>query len=412
MNGVFRFLLLATLVVILAGVDTALSAEGLLPVPAVIVSLAMILVAVGFGLVAARNRPALVTSRVVLLEVVLVFAVLQAPTIIGMLLIEFVPDLLINLGPLAIYNCIICVLILLGCLLLADERALRRLAIVCMVVYILSVAFDIVSGGLLSVLVARPAGFMRNPNDGAFTIVALLIMALRWRQPTMRDVPLLLFAFAGVVPTLSRSGLLVWLFVTLSYFGAIMLVGHRWRLIMLVVLGVGVVGVGAALNEDVSASIVSNADSARRLTDIAELASGNTRSTVDDPRVLLFRHYLDLAGERPLLGYGPSFAVSGFGTPEAGQDDQGPHNAFLARYVDTGVIGLACLLAFFLYWLAFFLQHRSPAGLMYVVFLAFTGLFSHDLIDRKALLGILMVLGAQALLHRRSVSATEASISP
>ncbi|HEV8331076.1 MAG TPA: O-antigen ligase family protein [Steroidobacteraceae bacterium] len=403
MNGVFRFLLQSTLVVILTGVDTMLSAEGLLPLPAVLLSLALLLIAVGYGLTAARNQRVPRGFQLTLLEILLVFAVLYAPTIIGMLLIAFVPDLLINLGPLAIYNSIVCVLVMLGCLLLGEERVLTRLAVICLVVYVLSVAFDLVSGGLLSVLVARPAGFMRNPNDGAFTIAALLIASLRWRQPTLRDLPLLAFAFAGIIPTLSRSGLLAWLLVTLSYFTAIVLAGHRWRLLLLLVLGLGAGGLAVALNEGLATTAIRNADSARRLTEIGELASGNTRSAVDDPRVLLFRHYLDLAAERPLLGYGPSFAVSGFGTPEAGQDDQGPHNAFLARYVDTGVIGLACLLLFFLFWLAFFFQYRSPAGLMYVVFLAFTGLFSHDLIDRKALLGILMVLGAQALLRQRSL---------
>jgi O-antigen ligase len=258
-----------------------------------------------------------------------------------------------------------------------------------------------VSGGLLSVLVARPAGFMRNPNDGAFTIGALLVASLRWRQPTLRDLPLIAIALAGIVPTLSRSGLLAWLFVTLMYFGAVILVGPRWRLLLVLVPAVGALAIGAVLNDDLAATAVRNADSARRISEIGDLASGDTRTASDDPRILLFLHYVDLAAEQPLLGYGPSFAVSGYGTPEAGQDDQGPHNTFLARYVDTGMLGLACLLAFFLYWLAFFLQHRSPAGVMYVVFLAFTALFAHDVIDRKSLLGILMVLGAQALLYRQ-----------
>jgi len=87
---------------------------------------------------------------------------------------------------------------------------------------------------------------------------------------------------------------------------------------------------------------------------LAALLRGDTATVTADPRVKLISGYIDLISDRPFLGYG-----TGFVTSRAWQDD-GPHNMYLALWVENGVVGLSAYVMLLNCVLLLFPPARGP----------------------------------------------------
>jgi O-antigen ligase len=115
------------------------------------------------------------------------------------------------------------------------------------------------------------------------------------------------------------------------------------------------------------------------LGQLSQILKGNISDSFGSNRVYVWRKSLPMAMEHPIFGVGPdcfewqfnsqfyeeSFAINGYGFEE-------PHNEYIQFLVDTGVLGLAAMLAFFalILWAA---RRKLDKPIAIAVFFAMIG---------------------------------------
>lgn len=260
---------------------------------------------------------------------------------------------------------------------------------------ITSILIDARYPGTFSFLDTRAAGFGVNPNCGAALTVMLLIGVLDWRKPSLSIVNGLwtMLAFVGVFMTMSRSGILLLGIVGMLYVRQCV---RRQGLGALIIVG------GLAFS--CAGYAVIAGDFARRVLPLLEangsranLFSGqfDAMDTTDDSRVQFALAHLEMAMERPVLGWGTGLSYVG---------EEGSHNMFLSRWVENGIPGL---LAYLLLILAVFRigwVHDSWECITMAIFLAALSFFSHNLLEDKSVLIMLATCAGRAILNSRERS--------
>jgi O-antigen ligase len=227
--------------------------------------------------------------------------------------------------------------------------------------------------GSFSVLQSRAAGLGENPNVGALTAVLLLASCLSWdrRSASWVDGFALLLTGVSVFLTQSRGGVLSLILVAGAY-----LYSRAWRTsILLPVVAASALGTLVLI-----ASVAGGP--------MSDILSGEGRSGLvvrgdeayDDSaqeRLRAVTDSIELIAQHPLLGWGNGHTMS---------IRIGPHNMFLSRWLDNGILGLLT----YCWWLATIVvlswKARNTEALILTLVVVLHSFLSHNLLDDRTVL--------------------------
>lgn len=230
------------------------------------------------------------------------------------------------------------------------------------------------------------SGLAQNPNGGAFVALLLMVCALDWEKPTFkwRDILVIALAFTAIILTASRSGILAGGIVGLVYlvrtWGAIRAAAKIKATSIFVFFMILLV---SASNFFVESGPVFDDESSKvsRLLDMdAEILRFGDSASLE--RLDAVDRSLRIISERIALGMGTGYVYS---------MPVGPHNMYLARWVDNGVIGLLSYLwlisaAFVVNW-----RNRNMEGMVIAFVVLFFGFFSHNVLEDRTILLLLAI---------------------
>ncbi len=248
-----------------------------------------------------------------------------------------------------------------------------------------------------------PAGLAQNPNSGAIVTILILAVVLDWRKRETSAVDLMILAVAlsAVFVTGSRSGLL-----TAAAVGMFYLYRVRWSLIRFRTLaGLSLVVILAGLGLWVSRFDLLNSfqafvASSRKLNELFDPTSGirtlSDKSSLN--RIAAIDMSLPWIAKSPFIGMGTGFSY---------EMAVGPHNMYLARWVDNGILGLAAYLWFLAAAIWVNRKHKNLEGVVIASIMVMYGLFSHNILEERTFLLLLAISTA-----RGAVFAAHPSIRP
>ena len=261
----------------------------------------------------------------------------------------------------------------------AHRRAVFRwYLLVALAVTIGSVLADVANPGTFSMVGDRAAGFARNPNGAGFLLISLCCGVLSFERVRPSDLAVLAMTTAAVVATLSRGAVGLLAFLVTCY--VVSIVRHaRHR-------GIGTIaGYLAAFGSLVAVTVVAvNMMLGQRMfTQASRVAMLLGRERVVGPResrVQLLQYAWDLVRDSPFLGYGSGFtATTGLG----------PHNIYIARWLDNGLIGVVCFVWLLAAMGVTFWKRRYTTGLVFTGVVVVEGFFSHNLMEERAFIVVL-----------------------
>lgn len=324
---------------------------------------------------------------------------LLLPLLIGMLWLDFTPTALNDVLIAAFAEVFLFPLTFVLSVFLVPEGWLRRMAQFAFVIYCLSVLADVLTrGSVFSVISDRPAGFAANPNSGAAQLALLAVMILPWERPNFRSIGWLIVCLVFVGATLSRSGLLLWGIVAVSY----LIVGWsaggaRTKAASVITVVIGTLMLVAFVVTP-TASITNGSGQLNedRIGQLKLLLSGDFDQVGQDSRVMLLWHYIHVGEHQSVLGHGSAYSLNGYGLSA----QEGPHNFYVARFVDTGIIGEVGLLCFIGFWLIFFMVYRHAGGIALTLVWAIYCIFSHNMDTAFEELMTFAVLAAEVAVTR------------
>ena len=246
----------------------------------------------------------------------------------------------------------------------------------------------------------RPAGFMKDPNYGAATVIVLALATVDWTRSRTSDMLVWSIAGSAIVATLSRGGMVLLAVAFLVYSVVVARSGLQLYAKRLSILLLAIAIVVPVYSMAHLGTTVYSADN-QRAQMLAALLRGDTATVTADPRVKLISGYIDLISDRPFLGYG-----TGFVTSRAWQDD-GPHNMYLALWVENGVVGLSAYVMLLTVCFSYFRRLGDPRGQVFCISLMIFSFFSHDAITMRPIvlnLGLLSVMAVFESTARREPS--------
>jgi len=259
-----------------------------------------------------------------------------------------------------------------------------------------SVFIDVIRPGTFSILTDRAAGFARNPNGGAFLLIALCCALIVFDRVRGIDLVVLGVTALGVLATLSRGGFLLLGLVVCCYAPCVVRQAARRGMFVLVTrlaaLLLLVAGMYFATTRLISQRMF--ADPGSR---IGMLLGKREVVGPRESRIGLAVQSWELVREAPMLGYGSGFTYT---LP------QGPHNIYLSRWLDNGLAGVVSYV-----WLIAaagltFWRRRYTSGLVFITAVAIEGFFSHNLLEERVfllVLGVLLTLSAYSTTERAVV---------
>jgi O-antigen ligase len=276
-------------------------------------------------------------------------------------------------------------------MLLVLLPSVRKIFLICVYVSLITlcctVLYDLVEPGYFSREISRAAGFGGNANYAAILVVALLAVCLRYDRVRFADHCLLVFCGVTVFATLSRGGLILFmlLFVIHSH---VSMVASRLtlnrRLLFFTMAGLAGMTVIVTTQLLMGSSKMFDEYGAR---DRLALFSGQGHLyDADESRIALAQEFMRLVDDSPLLGHGTGFTNF---------YDQGPHNMYLQQWVNNGVAGLLCYIAYLACCLRLFRRRRFIPGQVFTFLLCVASFFSHNIIDNRPLL---LLMGAMLTL--------------
>jgi len=256
-------------------------------------------------------------------------------------------------------------------------------------------AVDVLFPGFFSKQTHRASGTAVNANDSAMVLLMLTSTLLTYGRARLRDMILMGVVAVLVFCTLSRGGLLLYLFLAAAYLAILFRPDRRLLrrtastlLLLVVVVPVAWVGIRYMVQTQ---EFFGTTYFARRMS----MFSGEAELVPEgEARVVLARYYLDLALQAPILGHG------------AGHDRLhhigSPHNMYLQLWVNYGLLGVGLYVALLVLSAVHFARRHFPAGAVFIALVALSGLFTHNLMDAPVfplMLGVLLsvsLLEAQA----------------
>ena len=264
-----------------------------------------------------------------------------------------------------------------------------------------SILTDVLQPGTFSMLPDRAAGFARNPNGGGFLVVALCTALVSFERIRAIDLLVLAATTGAVVATLSRGAVILLLFVATCYAGSV--VRHAWPRGMLTVLRrVGGLVLLVTVTVIATTLLIGQRMFATPSARLDMLLGREQAIGPRESRVELLQESLELVRESPVFGYGSGYTAR---MPE------GPHNMYVSRWLDDGLLGIASFV-----WLLgalglTFWKRRYMPGIVFTGVLAIEGLFSHNILEERSFLllpGTLLTLSFFATLEPLGASAKRA----
>jgi hypothetical protein len=252
-----------------------------------------------------------------------------------------------------------------GCLVRGERRPL--LWISALSVIICTGANIAETLGILrsSTVEGRTAGFIGDSNDSGIAIVCSLGIFLTLSRKFRHDVMMLAVAAAGIVPTLSRSGLLVYALVAVTW-AALNLRAHFTRIMLS-----SAALIVAALT---AVSFIAGSTQDKNVRDrISAIFGGDVDKMASNERLKDLTDGVHAAMLRPVTGHGTG---AGFGGWK-------PHNQFVSLWLDLGILAAGAYALILLSLLAGALFTRGQGLLCALPVIAFVP-FSQMLCDTAA----------------------------
>ena len=272
--------------------------------------------------------------------------------------------------------------------LLADpsaRRVARKAIVLASLVAVAMNLWEITHPMTFSMSLGRSAGFYVNPNITGAALIAGMLLGLPAVAPRLREAYLLVVAI-GLFTTLSRGALLCWMLV-IGYLTFSRAVRGKRLAMQFAAGGMLALAIGGAMMASGRLSYLSGGAE----TFVKQrLSIGNREQLGADvsasSRTHLATRALELFGDRPFTGQGIGATVE-WNEPES------THNIYVRQLAEYGFVGawLAPLLLL-LAWRAAGKQRfvvgdagepevRVATSCAFVMFVAFWGLFSHNVLD-------------------------------
>jgi hypothetical protein len=283
----------------------------------------------------------------------------------------------------------------------ASTRTLTRRAIA--ISTLLTVAiniWEITHPLTFSMALGRSASFYVNPNVAGAALVSGMLLALPIVPARVRE-GFVLVVGAGVFLTLSRGALLCYGIVLV-----VLLVLRQLRVKRLSLLtGGGMLLVASVMGAMMASGELSYLSGGAERFVKQRLGIGSREEFSADvsasSRSQLAMHALDLFGEKPLTGFGTGATVE-WNEPES------THNIYVRHLAEYGVLGALLMPALLLIAWPRHVQRASRvyrgAAQAFVVFVAFWGVFSHNVADDAFVLIGLALLTALPERHDPEVA--------
>jgi O-antigen ligase len=257
--------------------------------------------------------------------------------------------------------------------LAADGRILRITALfgsaAVVVICTLLNLWEWNSPGYFSSVEGRSAGWLVNANGSATAICICVAVFMVTSTSQFFSIGVAAVAGFGVYFTLSRGGMVAWLLVITAYF--LLVAKSRFSRFLVGMVYLAAFGYGIISSFDLSRDNLGE-DIGRRQS---FLVGGSSIQVRDEARYHLALENLAAVWRRPLVGYGAGASMAEFQ----------PHNQIIGIWMDSGLFGLLCFLAAFVFlilecW-------RSNRVLLVAVIPIFVEcFFSHNLLDDRSLL--------------------------
>jgi O-antigen ligase len=271
------------------------------------------------------------------------------------------------------------------------ERTWRLSMCVAMGLMVASILIDSFRPGTFSELTTRAAGFGVNPNNGGAIVGMLLIGLLRWEEAGFTFFAIAAFAISGMGTflTLSRSALLCWGVVVGAYFIRTLIRRGTSSWLAIGAIAAPIMFFAASAGNWARETFPMLQKSHER---IEAFLGGAEMDHADDSRVHLAEDYFAMALERPWIGWGTglNYAL-----------ELGAHNIYLAKWVENGIVALACLLLALVATFRLGARNHDPEPKVIAMFLFIQGFFSHNMLEDKTVLLMWGILCGRAALKGR-----------
>lgn len=282
-------------------------------------------------------------------------------------------------------------------IILADSAIHRTLRALVVVVVLLASAlnyWDLMHPGVLSLSLGRATGLYGNPNIAAQTLTLGMIASIEAIPVRWRGWYAVIVA-AGILPTFSRGGIMVWLLVVMMFlWSRTITIKHFVRAFVLVVLIGGAGFMVFAGPSRLTALVQMN----RALTNqLARVGATGLGTRLSDPSVnersAVLDKGLEVVAEHPLIGAGLAAAIEW-------SEDASTHNIYLLHMVELGPLGIMVYPLFLLSLICGSHGRPRKQTAILAACLGLWGLLSHNLVDQWVILLPVSLLAVESALCR------------
>lgn len=262
----------------------------------------------------------------------------------------------------------------------------------CMFAGVALVLYDITHPLKLGRFVGRGSGLYLNPNIAGSALLFGLVLTVGSVRPRWRAA-YALFVGVGVIATLSRAAILCWVVVM-----AVLLFGRllRWRS----VLGASLVTLALVASPLLLPSVREKADALASSGVLRQLLRLNVVSTETrdtdvsvQARLQVTDEALTLFRDNPLLG-------AGLGATGEWYLSESTHNMYLRHLAELGILGLLLYPTAALAAVGARPRRWNTQQVAFVALWLLWGLFSHNVLNERAGLLALALIGAIGVIGR------------
>jgi O-antigen ligase len=258
----------------------------------------------------------------------------------------------------------------------------------------ISIWTDVVYPGTFSYQTTRASGFIGNANEGALTVLYLMIPSINWKKNDLLNLFVLSITGLSIFTTLSVGTVALFLMIVVFYMAmtmknnATILKRMAYILTFLALILFIVIPMGMDAIEN--SNMFSHSDSQNRVNEMLNMGQGDLTFVEEHDRIRLVKVYLALILDAPIVGYGTGFTAPG---------DNESHNIFLRMWVQNGLLGLLAYLSLMYYSFYHFMILKDTRGMVFIFVICGAGFFDHNILNSKTFVGLLGILGTLAYLE-------------
>lgn len=278
-------------------------------------------------------------------------------------------------------------------IILVDRQRLWGIGVfLIFAITISAILIDTFLPGTFSISESQAAGFGENPNVGALIVLMSMIPLLDWSGARVpgKDAVILLGAMVGILATFSRAGIMLYLLTVTLYLVRIRGVASA-RVLFAIVLAALCVTAVLVIRPEVTLDEyipVIRAQLPRH-----SMLLGNPEAWIDSSameRLEAIELSVALIAEAPLLGHGSGYIFT---------MNPGPHNMYVARWIDNGVFGFVAYVGFLVTILLVNRVTKNREGEVLTLVVIIFGVFSHNVLEERPLLLLLAISTAIACIR-------------